>query len=266
MRFNEQNPVVGLLIGGLAVMAVVVVLSAVVWAWAVRRPAAEAEATGAPATPAAPAEVPATPTPEPRPITYAAIGASDVEGVGANNPATESWINVLHDKMPEGTRLVRLGRGGITLGEANRVEVPEAVQADPDIITLWNVVNDATKGVTLTTYLTDLNAALEKLTKETRAQIVLLNMPDITVLMGGLPAAQKDLIRGGVEQWNRSIAEAASKYDGRVHVVDLYPVSEEVLNHREYISDDNFHPSSAGYRRLAEFVWDEIKQDGLLDR
>ena len=110
----------------------------------------------------------------------------------------------------------------------------------------------------------DLNAALEKLTKETHAQVVVLNMPDITVVMEGVPAAQRDLIRGGVEQWNRAISEAAARYGDRVHVVDLYPISEEVLNHPEYISPDNFHPSSTGYRRLAEIVWDEISRDGLL--
>ena len=246
-------------------MGVIVVLSALAWAWAVRRPAVEAEPPASQAT-AAEAEAPATPTPEARPITYAAIGASDVEGVGADDPASESWINVLHEMMPEGTRLVRLGRGGITLGEANRVEVPGAVEADPDIVTMWNVVNDATHGITLTTYVNDLTAALDKLTGETNAQVILLNMPDITILMNGIPGDQRDLIRGGVEQWNRAIAEAAARYGGRVHIVDLYPISEEVLNHPEYISRDNFHPSSTGYRRLAEVVWDEIRRAGLLDR
>jgi lysophospholipase L1-like esterase len=186
--------------------------------------------------------------------------------VGADDPASESWVNVLHEMMPEGTRLVRLGRGGITLGEANRVEVPGAVEADPDIVTMWNVVNDATHGITLTTYVNDLTAALDKLTGETNAQVILLNMPDITILMNGIPGDQRDLIRGGVEQWNRAIAEAAASYAGRVHIVDLYPISEEVLNHPEYISRDNFHPSSTGYHRLAEVVWDEIRRAGLLDR
>ena len=69
-----------------------------------------------------------------------------------------------------------------------------------------------------------------------------------------------------MEQWNRGISEAAALYGDRVHVVDLYPISEEVLNHPEYISGDNFHPSSTGYRRLAEVVWDEIGRAGLLDR
>jgi lysophospholipase L1-like esterase len=247
-------------------MAVVVLLSAVLWAWAVRRPAPELDAPAASTTPVAETEAPPAPAPEPRPMTYAAIGASDVVGVGADDPSNESWINVLHKMMPDGTKLVRLGRGGITLGEANRVEVPGAVEADPDIVTIWNVVNDATSGITLTTYLNDLNAALEKLTKETRAQVVVLNLPDITVLMEGLPASQLDLIRGGVEQWNRAIAEAAARYGDRVHVVDLYPISGEVLNHPEYLSSDNFHPSSTGYRRLAEVVWEEIRRDGLLDQ
>jgi acyl-CoA thioesterase I len=241
---------------GLALVAVASVLSIFIWAWAMRRPA-----------PVEGPEIVQQPTPtEPRPLVYAAIGASDVVGVGADNPSTQSWINVLHNRMPEGTRLVRLGRGGITLREANQVEVPAAVKAQPDIVTMWNAVNDATRGITLTTYLQDLNSALTRLTQETDARIVLLNLPDITVLMQGVPAPQLSAIRGGIVQWNSSMAQTAAKYNGRVHIVDLFPISEEILNHPEYISSDNFHPSTVGYTRLADIVWDEIQRDRLLER
>ena len=215
----------------MALVVGVIFVTIFAWAWAVRRPA-----------PTAPTSA------EPHPVTYAAIGASDVVGVGANDPQNESWVNALHAKMPAGSKLVRLGRSGITLHEALAVEVPQAVAAQPDVITLWNCVNDATQGVLLASYVDDLKAALSRLTGGTKAHIYLLNMPDISLLSQG-DAQQRALIQGGVAQWNAAIAATASAYPGRVTVVGLFPVSEEVLRHPEYISPDHFHPSTTGYRR-----------------
>lgn len=239
-----QNAVTVLL---MLVVVAVIFLTVFIWAWAVRRPAAhitQAEAT--------------TPL-EPTPVIYAAIGASDVVGIGSNDPATQSWVSVLHGFMPKDTRFVRLGRGGITLHEANQVEVPAAIAAKPDVITLWNCVNDATQGVSLASYRQELNTALSRLTNETDAGIVLLNLPDITILMQDLDEPQSELIRGGIAQWNSAIASIAARYGDRVKLVDLYPLSDEILQHPEYISTDHFHPSATGYDRLARVVWQAVK-------
>jgi len=249
VREPFQNPVTPLLVG---VTVLIIFVTVLAWAWAVRRPAT-IEQAGPEATPT-----------EPRPLTYAAIGASDVVGMGASDPGSQSWVNVLHAYMPEGTRFVRLGRNGITLREANEVEVPEAVEAQPDIVTLWNSVNDATQGVPLPAYREELEKALTKLTDETAAHVVVLNLPDITVLMNGVPDEQRAPVRGGIAQWNKAIAEVAGRYGDRVTLVDLFPASEEVLDHPEYISPDNFHPSTVGYRRLADLVWEAIQREGLV--
>ena len=237
----------------MAVVVVVIILSVFVWAWAVRRPVPAGDASeGGPAPPT-------------RPITYAAIGASDVVGQGANNPAGESWVNVLHEKLPQGSRLVRLGRGGITLREANSFELPQAIAAQPDLVTLWNCVNDATGGVPLDAYLEDLNEALSRLTRETRAQVLLLNLPDISIVTAA-DEEQRELVRGGVLQWNAAITTVAATFGERVHVVDLFPASAEVLEHPDYLSPDHFHPSTSGYRRLAQVVWDAMERAGVLER
>src|SRR5689334_17330879 len=102
-------------------MLVVIFLSAFVWRWAVRHPAYNYEQ--------------ADPT-VPKSLTYAAIGASDVVGVGADDPDRDNWASILHSYMPEGTNFVRLARSSITLREANTLEVPQAIAARPDIIIL----------------------------------------------------------------------------------------------------------------------------------
>ncbi len=237
----------------------VIFLTIFAWAWAVRRPvAADVPSPGA-------SEAAATSTP--KPLIYAAIGASDVVGVGAKNPESESWVNLLSRKMPAGTHFVRLGRSGITLSEANKVEVSQAVAARPDVITLWNCVNDALHGVQLPAYQAELKKALTTLTRGTSARIALLNMPDITALMQGHAGdAQQALIRGGIVRWNKGMADIAVQFGDRVVLVDIFPFSEEVLQHRDYISPDNFHPSSTGYARLADVVWQRMEQSGMLQR
>ena len=252
MREPFQSPISPLLVG---FVVFVIVLTVAVWSWAVRRPMTSEAANAGMATL------------EPRPLVYAAIGASDVEGVGATDPSAESWVNALHSMMPSGTRFVRLGRGGITLREANMVEVPGAVVARPDIVTLWNCVNDALRGVLLADYVKDLRTAMDMLTKGTDATVVVLNVPDISGLMpGNMDSQQAAMIRGGIQQWNKAIAETAAEYGGRVQVVDLFAASDEIAEHPEYISPDNFHPSTTGYRRLAELVWQTIERDRMLER
>jgi len=57
-------------------------------------------------------------------VTYVAIGASDAVGMGAGDPATESWPAVLDTLLPQGSKLVNLGVTGITLARRPRLTCP----------------------------------------------------------------------------------------------------------------------------------------------
>lgn len=222
-----------------------IVLSVFAWRWAVRHPMTDPLSEQGD-----------------NPLVYAAIGASDVVGVGARDPVTESWVSVVHGFMPPGTRLVRLGRSGITLREANAVEVPRAVASKPDIVTLWNCVNDSVRLIPPATYAADLRKALTVLSEGTQAKIYVLNLPDLSMLVQySVSPVQRDLVQRGVQQWNRAINETARSFGGRVRVVDLFEISHEVSRHPEYISGDSFHPSTQGYHRLGEIVWETIRAD-----
>ncbi|HYP21244.1 MAG TPA: SGNH/GDSL hydrolase family protein [Chloroflexia bacterium] len=237
----------------------IIVLTFFVWRWAVRTP------------------VPVPPDPgvedegeqgqeqvqEPRPFVYAGIGASDVVGMGATDPASESWVELLARYLPANTRLVKLGRNGITLNDANKVEVPQAVAAQPDLVTLWNCVNDATRGLPLPLYTRDLRSALDRLTQDTEAHVLLLNLPDLSLLLPASDTARRELIQGGIRQWNAAMSQAAADYGDRVTLVDLFPGSEQVLTRPDFVSADSFHPSSAGYRWLADHVWSVIQREKL---
>lgn len=195
------------------------------------------------------------------PLSYAAIGASDVVGMGADDPSSQSWVSVLHGMMPPGTRLTRLARNGITLREALAIEVPQAVAARPDVVTMWNCVNDVGQGVALNDYQRDLAKALGILTRETEATIFLLNVPDLSLLLPlSADSTQRQLVQGGARQWNEGIASTAAKFGDRVKIIDIFPISSEVIDRPDLLSSDGFHPSTKGYQRLAELVWDAMSE------
>ncbi|HET6314579.1 MAG TPA: SGNH/GDSL hydrolase family protein [Chloroflexia bacterium] len=253
MLVSPISPVV------IGLVLAIIVLTFFVWRWAVRTP------VSVPPDPSVQdeGEQEQEQVQEPQPFVYAGIGASDVVGVGATDPASESWVELLARYLPANTRLVKLGRNGITLNDANKVEVPQAVAAQPDLVTLWNCVNDATRGIPLPLYTRDLRSALDRLTLDTEAHVLLLNLPDLSLLVPASDSARRELIQGGIRQWNAAMSQAAADYGDRVTLVDLFPGSEQVLIRPDFVSADRFHPSSAGYRWLADHVWSVIQREKL---
>lgn len=183
-----------------------------------------------------------------RPLTYVAIGASDTVGVGAGSPEQESWPAVLQRRLPSGSRLVNLGISGSLLRQAIDQQLPVALEADPDLITVWLAVNDYAARASLEPYLTDLSTLLGALRSGTGAPVLVGNIPDLS----GIPAAARFDLRA-VDRWNAGIDEVARR--NQTTLVDLRATWQEVREHPEYISADGFHPSTDGYRRLADIFF-----------
>jgi hypothetical protein len=213
-----------MLIWGLVLVLVVAGLSVVAWVWAVRRPVPAPEDQQGPEA--------AIPVEEPRSPAYVAIGNTDVNALFGNREpsAEDGWVTLLHRMLPKDTTLSVLGERTRMLSELNVEAIPATVQLKPTLVTLWNVVGDSTGGTSLTSYLGELRKALDILTGETDAQVVLLMLPDLTFLMQDQSEERKNLIRGGIEQWNRVIEEAATHYGSRVLTVNLYHKTPEVLD------------------------------------
>lgn len=188
---------------------------------------------------------------------YVALGASDAVGVGARDPETEGWVPRLHASMPPGTRLVNLGVSGSQLSEALDQQLPVALAAEPDIVTVWLAVNDLKNGVPLESYERDLDRLLRELAA-TDATVLVGNVPDLA----SLPVSDEQLrtygapgrtaLRAEINVWNAAIARAAERH-GAI-VVNIHAEWRELQEHPEYISADGFHPSTEGYARMAE-LW-----------
>jgi acyl-CoA thioesterase I len=183
-----------------------------------------------------------------KPLTYVAIGASDAVGVGARDPDTEGWVPRFGARLQGNARVVNLGVSGSTLSQALDEQLGPALDAQPDIVTVWLAVNDLNARVPLERYAADLDRLLGALAS-TRARVLVGNVPDLARLPV-FSARDQARVRAEVDRWNQVIATTADRHGARV--VDLHSRWSELAEHPEYVAQDGFHPSSEGYARLAE--------------
>jgi acyl-CoA thioesterase-1 len=226
--------------------------------------------TPLPTQPPQPTPAPPSPTPpiafaKEKPITYVAIGASDTVGVGAPTPSRDGWVPLLHRRLPAGSKLVNLGVSGARLADAVQGQLPKALEAKPELVTVWNVVNDLNANVDLSLYERDLDRLVRDLTSRTPARVLVGNCPDL----GRVPAYTKlgippEELRREVARWNQVIARVAQKYPAGAYVVDLYARSAEVEIDETMVAGDDFHPSAKGYSRLAAVFWEFMVANRLV--
>ncbi len=218
---------------------------------------AKARAFAATASPTASATVqpPASDTP----LTLAVLGASDAFGVGTANPQMESWPVLLAQQLSTKTHLIDLGIPGATVELAARDEVPVALAAQPDVVTILLGINDLDDGVSLASFDGQLRDVVRTLKNNTSATIYISNLPDLTLL----PYFAKDdplALSVEVTNWNADISAICA--DMGVNLVDLFAAWNELAQHPEYISADGLHPSATGAARIAAAFYATI--DGVL--
>lgn len=192
---------------------------------------------------------------------YVGLGASDAVGVGATRPETEGWVPLVADGLPEGVQLLNLGVSGATLSDVIAGQLPVALDRDPRWVTLWPGPNDFRNGVPLATFGAQLEQILEALrpTAGESRTVAILNLPDLR----GLPSFARfgtDL-DPRVREWNAAIASAVARHAEYTVLVDLYSDQVGLGTRPDYISADAFHPSSAGYRRIAELTLPALRRD-----
>ena len=189
-----------------------------------------------------------------KPFTYVAIGASDSIGVGTADPRTQGWVPQLATRLGPDTRLVDLGVNATLLHDALGQQLPEAIAAEPDLVTVWLAVNDFNALVPLQQYANDLDALLTALESQTNARILVGNVPDLSAVpnyaAAGIPPI---LVRFETLRWNVTIANVVARHNATL--VDLLAYWQEMRQHPEYVSADGFHPSAQGYARLADVFY-----------
>ncbi|MGI8425472.1 MAG: SGNH/GDSL hydrolase family protein [Actinomycetota bacterium] len=197
-----------------------------------------------------------------RTFVYVAIGASDTVGVGAANPQKESWVALLHSRLPRGSKFLRLGVDGSTVAQAVQQQLPAAREVEADLVTVWLATNDFDAGVGLKDYEKSLAQLLEGTASCGTARIFIGNVPDLTQVPryhNEPPESLKDRIL----QWNGAIAAVAGQYGATV--IDLYQAGQAIAHlNLPLIADDGFHPSTFGYSVIADLFWNSISADPVL--
>jgi lysophospholipase L1-like esterase len=190
-------------------------------------------------------------------LTYVAIGASDTFGVGADDPQTENWPTDLSSKLGSDVNLINLGIPAITAHQALNLELPIAIDAHPNLVTIWLAVNDIIDKVPLSDYSQNLDQLLTRLqAADPGVHIVVGNVPDLTILPYFSSLDQVQLAQT-VRRYNTSIASIV----GRHHaiLVNIFQQWQVLRSHPEYISDDGLHPSTLGYTQLAELFYQALQ-------
>ena len=190
-------------------------------------------------------------------LTYVAIGASETFGIGTDAPYTQNWALDLAMKLGLQVHFIDLGVPGILIHQALQVEVPVAIDAHPNIVTVWLGVNDILQKVPVSSYTQDLDLLLSRLQAAApSARIAVANVPDLT-LLPYFYSYDQQLLQTQVLTYNTAIASVVNRH--HVILVDIYQRWQELSQHPEYISGDGLHPSDLGYARLAELFYEALQ-------
>jgi len=193
----------------------------------------------------------------PRAGSYAALGASETYGVGAQ-PRTSAYAYLVA-RVLGARRFVNVGIPGTTLDAGYQTELTSALSIRPQLCTVFFGVNDLRAGITRTAFLQDLYDLAATL-RSAHAQVLIIGMPDLS----HLPAVRSTGI-GDLKQisdsWNVGMRQVARETGS--HLLDLRQYDGEIATHPEYISADGLHPSNIGYARLAQVVVAAVRQQHL---
>ena len=135
-----------------------------------RRDAADPSRSGSPA--------PSSSSPA-APQVYVAVGASETVGVGADDPATQAWPRVFHDRALPDTRFVDVGVSGATVRDALTGQLARALAEDPDVVTVWLAVNDVINLAPVRDYEQSLDNLVRALRQGGRTEVLVGNVPPL---------------------------------------------------------------------------------------
>lgn len=203
----------------------------------------------------------AAPSPTVDPAVYVAVGASETVGVGAADPRRDAWPQVLHDRALPTSRLVNVGVSGATVRGALDAQLPRALAAEPDVVTVWLVVNDIVAAVPVAAYERQLQRLVHRLRRGGQTEVLVGNVPDLW----RLPAFRACLPGAGVTEVPCLLPFVPSEAEVQQTVRDFNAAVRRVVRAEGarlvdlsaeddlagLTGTDGFHPSTEGHQEIA---------------
>ena len=204
-----------------------------------------------------------SPNQEPQPlktmtaIRYVALGDSTGAGVGARDGGYVARLFRELQKQRPGSSLTNLCVSGATTADLIRDQLNRGIKSDPQLVTVGIGINDIGHNFPLEQFAGNFELILKSLKRETRAVVVVSNIPDVSS-SPRVPQIMRQESQRTIELYNNRLAQIASA-NGAI-VFDVYSVThEELPKHPEYFSYDGFHPSDAGYEIWAKQMWPVVE-------
>jgi lysophospholipase L1-like esterase len=181
---------------------------------------------------------------------YAALGASETYGIGANR-VTSGYAYRLRDTLRlDPSRFADVGIPGATLANAYQNELSNALAIQPTVCTVFFGVNDIRDQVPVTQFASDLTDLLSTL-RRAGCRVLVIGVPQLKNLPA-LRSFSPTQLAGLTLQWNSAIQGAAAS-TGAAYL-SLEAFSGELLSHPELVASDGLHPSDVGHARLAAII------------
>jgi acyl-CoA thioesterase-1 len=185
-------------------------------------------------------------------IYYAALGASDVVGIGAT-PLTNGYVYLIEDSIEqqrsESVDLANLGIPGATVGAIRRVSVEILKRSStPNLVTVSTGSNDVIQGSDVASFENELKGLLSDLREiAPSSTIAISTIPNLTEAPRFRENPDRDVTSNRILSFNTAITRQAAAYNALL--VDLYsvPLNDSLVN-----ETDGFHPSDAGHRAIAD--------------
>jgi lysophospholipase L1-like esterase len=138
-------------------------------------------------------------------------------------------------------------------------QLPRALAARPDLVTVSVGPNDITTRQTAEQYERNMATIFATLREQTSALVVASLIPDLGVTPRFRATPERDAVARRAVEFNDALRRRARA--GGAVVVDLYtPSRREVPRRPELVGRDGYHPSDLGYARWAELMWQVIRK------
>lgn len=194
-----------------------------------------------------------------KPFVYVSLGDSSVEGLGASSQE-RTYPGVIFHAIKETYPTAvwhNLGKHESKTSDVINTQLEKAISLQPDLVTISVGANDIRFRTRRVRFERELSLLLKRLKSETRAEIVMNNIPDLS-LTPRIPKKLKAYTKLQVWRFNKVIEKLAK--NAEVILVDIFHQSRiYAIHYPEMIAPDGFHPTDFGYAIWANTILAHIQ-------